>query len=194
MPSRDDREFTHYKRGAHNEYARTADAAEKAWEQVTRQRWRALALVIKAKLEAVTSGISTFEAEFLANTMLPDGRTVGDVVTAWFMWPLYLVYALGFLMTWRTAAYVIYADVAGMDALDAVAGIVFGAAFALAWPVVAPCYIAYKHDAVSATPLMLRFLRVPAAERRKQEQLELKGKAAAQARRIDELERELFFR
>lgn len=48
-----------------------------AWEQAARQRWRALALVIKAKLEAVESGIATFENEFLAYMMLPDGQTVG---------------------------------------------------------------------------------------------------------------------
>jgi hypothetical protein len=36
-------------------------------EAATRQRWRALVLVIKAKLEAVEAGISTLESEFLAN-------------------------------------------------------------------------------------------------------------------------------
>lgn len=30
------------------------------WEQACRQAWRALALVVKAKLEAVESGITTF--------------------------------------------------------------------------------------------------------------------------------------
>ncbi len=53
------------------------DAAERAWEQECRSRWRALALVVKAKLEAVESGISTFETEFLAHIVLPDGKTVG---------------------------------------------------------------------------------------------------------------------
>jgi hypothetical protein len=48
--------------------------------QRQRQRWRALVLVVKAKLEAVESGISTFEREFLADLMLPDGSTVGDFV------------------------------------------------------------------------------------------------------------------
>ena len=46
------------------------------WEQVCRQRWRALCLVIKAKLEAVESGITTFEDEFLAHIVMPDGQTV----------------------------------------------------------------------------------------------------------------------
>jgi hypothetical protein len=57
---------------------RTANSAQEAFEQATRQRWRALALVIKAKLEAVESGIATFEEEFLAHIVLPDGQTVGQ--------------------------------------------------------------------------------------------------------------------
>ena len=46
------------------------------WEQACRQRWRCLALAIKAKLEAVESGIATFEDEFMAHILLPDGKTV----------------------------------------------------------------------------------------------------------------------
>lgn len=75
MPSRDDRQFTHHSKGA-----RTQDAALREWEQACRQRWRALALVIKAKLEAVSAGISIFEDEFLANIVMHDGRTVSDHV------------------------------------------------------------------------------------------------------------------
>lgn len=51
----------------------TVEAREKAM----RQRWRALALVVKAKLEAVESGITDFESEFLAHILLPNGETVG---------------------------------------------------------------------------------------------------------------------
>lgn len=58
----------------------SADAALKAWEQACRQSWRALALVVKAKLEAVAAGISEFENEFLANIVLPDGGTVAEHV------------------------------------------------------------------------------------------------------------------
>jgi hypothetical protein len=43
-----------------------------------RQRWRALALVIKAKLEAVESGITAFEEEFLPHIVMPTGQTVGE--------------------------------------------------------------------------------------------------------------------
>ena len=52
-------------------------AIEKAWEQACRQKWRALALIIKAKLEAIESGITSFDEEFLAYTLLPNGQTVG---------------------------------------------------------------------------------------------------------------------
>lgn len=71
MPARDERRFTHSSRGA-----RTADVARREWEQACRQIWRAMALVIKAKLEAVQAGIVTFEQEFLAQIVLPDGATV----------------------------------------------------------------------------------------------------------------------
>lgn len=60
---------------------RTPAQAVAAWEQACRQKWRALALCIKAKLEAVESGITTFEAEFLAHIVLPNGRTVHDEVS-----------------------------------------------------------------------------------------------------------------
>lgn len=57
---------------------RKHDAIVKSWEQAQRQRWRALLLVVKAKLEAVDSGITTFQEEFLAHLLLPDGQTVGQ--------------------------------------------------------------------------------------------------------------------
>lgn len=75
MPSRDERIFTHSSRGM-----RSANVALSHWQQACRQRWRALALVIKAKLEAIESGISTFDSEFMANIVLPNGRTVGEDV------------------------------------------------------------------------------------------------------------------
>lgn len=60
--------------------ANTPEKAQQLWEQACRQRWRALVLAIKAKLEAVEVGISTFEQEFLAHVVLPSGDTVGDAV------------------------------------------------------------------------------------------------------------------
>ena len=47
-------------------------------DQIERQRWRALLLVIKAKFEAIESGVSCFDDEFMAHIVLPDGRTIGE--------------------------------------------------------------------------------------------------------------------
>lgn len=74
IPDRNAREFTHTD---HRGMRRSAPEQEKAWEAGCRQRWRALALVIKAKLEAVEAGITTFEDEFLAHITLPGGQSVG---------------------------------------------------------------------------------------------------------------------
>lgn len=57
---------------------RSEKQAYEAWEQACRSRWRALYLIIKAKLEAVDSGISTIEREFFYDIVLPDGKTVGE--------------------------------------------------------------------------------------------------------------------
>ena len=77
MPQRGAREFTHTP--AKN-LRRSPAQAEEAYEQAVRQRWRALALVIKAKLEAVETGIVTFDQEFAMHFMLPNGQTVGEWV------------------------------------------------------------------------------------------------------------------
>ena len=45
-----------------------------------RRRWRALGLVIKAKLEAIETGIADFSDEFLAYTLLPNDLTIGQVL------------------------------------------------------------------------------------------------------------------
>lgn len=71
MPDPKDRAFTHTETGK----LRASNVAEAAWEQACRASWRALALVIKAKLEAVEVGIVVFEDEFLANTV-PPGSSV----------------------------------------------------------------------------------------------------------------------
>ncbi len=57
---------------------RSKAAAETFAEQLERQRWRALALAIKAKLEIVESGITEFDEEFLAHIVLPSKQTVGQ--------------------------------------------------------------------------------------------------------------------
>lgn len=76
MPDHADPEFTRTPTGR----ARAETQVREAYEQAVRQRWRALNLVIKAKLEAVDAGIVTFDAEFLAHIVLPDGRTVSEDV------------------------------------------------------------------------------------------------------------------
>lgn len=48
--------------------------------QEERQRWRALSLVIKSKLEAVHAGIVEFDTEFLGQIIMPNGQTVADLL------------------------------------------------------------------------------------------------------------------
>lgn len=43
-----------------------------------RRRYRALLLVLKAKLEAVASQIVTFDTEFLAHIVVENNTTIGD--------------------------------------------------------------------------------------------------------------------
>jgi hypothetical protein len=57
---------------------RSLPAMDAAYDQAVRQRWRALALCIKAKLEAVESGIETFEDAFMAHIVLPNGLTMSE--------------------------------------------------------------------------------------------------------------------
>lgn len=76
LPDRDEKQFQRDGRGSMRSPAKRLEA----WEQAYRTRWRALALVIKAKLEAVQSGITTFEDEFLAHIVMPDGQTVAKHV------------------------------------------------------------------------------------------------------------------
>jgi len=54
---------------------------EEQYAAAARQKWRALVLVIKAKLEAVSSQITTFEDEFMAHIVMPNDRTVAEIVT-----------------------------------------------------------------------------------------------------------------
>ena len=79
LPDRSAREFTHTRH--ENNWAQQQLSSEKAaerYEQGVRQRWRALALCIKAKLEAVESGIETFEEAFMAHIVLPNGQTMAE--------------------------------------------------------------------------------------------------------------------
>lgn len=62
------------------QHARTPQQVDAAIAQADRQRWRALHLVVRAKLEAVEANISTFEQEFLAYIVLPNGASIGDIL------------------------------------------------------------------------------------------------------------------
>ena len=52
--------------------------SQQAYDKEVRRRWRALLLVIKAKLEAVESGVESFEEAFMAQLVLPDGQTMTE--------------------------------------------------------------------------------------------------------------------
>ena len=89
LPGRNETRFTHHQRivfGARRE--RATNVGDRLWEQACRQKWRALTLLVKAKLEAVDSKISTFENEFLGNIVLPDGSTVYEATRG----PLQIAY------------------------------------------------------------------------------------------------------
>ena len=73
LPDPDSREFTHTPSQGHR---REIGKQQVLWEQACRSKWRALVLVVKAKLEAIEAGISTFDEEFLAHLLTADGRTV----------------------------------------------------------------------------------------------------------------------
>lgn len=53
------------------------------WEQACRERWRGLLLLVRAKLEIVSLGLSTIEKEFLADLLLPNGETAHQTVGAY---------------------------------------------------------------------------------------------------------------
>lgn len=78
LPTRDDERFTYMMAYGRHKTLRSPDAAAHAWTQACRERWRALHLCIKAKLESIEQGIETFDDAFLAHIQTPDGETVGD--------------------------------------------------------------------------------------------------------------------
>lgn len=78
LPDKEDKKFW-YTPERRNK--RTKEQAYAAWEQACRAKWRALYLIIKAKLEADESGISTIEREFFYDIVLPDGNTVGEFLS-----------------------------------------------------------------------------------------------------------------
>lgn len=81
LPARNERRFT-YGRGHRQWTPRTTEGAADAWEQACRSLWRSLVLTVKAKLEACHVGISTVEREFMADLVMPDGRTLTETLGA----------------------------------------------------------------------------------------------------------------
>lgn len=73
-PSLSDTIVTHHPSGKprRREYHGDAIAAEH------RRRWRALLMIVKAKLELIANEDSSFDDEFLSRVMLSDGSTVGE--------------------------------------------------------------------------------------------------------------------
>jgi hypothetical protein len=62
-------------------YSRTQRQQQQAYEQADRARWRALYLVVRAKVEAVNAGIAVFEEEFMAFIVVPGrNQTVGEIL------------------------------------------------------------------------------------------------------------------
>jgi hypothetical protein len=62
-------------------YGRTSRQQQQAFEQADRQRWRALYLVIRAKVESIEAGLAIFEEEFLAFIVVPGrNETLGEIL------------------------------------------------------------------------------------------------------------------
>jgi hypothetical protein len=75
LPAKAEKRFTH-KEVRGQLQRRTEQQQQREWEQEIRQRWRALLLGIKGKLESVECGISTVEKEFLAFIVMPNDQTL----------------------------------------------------------------------------------------------------------------------
>lgn len=73
LPMPDPEDFLRDGRGR----IRAKAAQQAAYDQEIRRLWRCLLLIIKAKLEAVKSGARTVDEEFLADTVMGNGETVG---------------------------------------------------------------------------------------------------------------------
>ena len=74
---------------AHNRHVRFTVATANSTAVQERERWRALLLLVKAKLVAVDAKITTFEEAFVGDIVLPEtGKTVWESVRE----PLKLAY------------------------------------------------------------------------------------------------------
>jgi hypothetical protein len=76
LPSPKEKRFVEDSRG----YDRADHVARRHWEGACRQQWRALRLLILAKLEAIESGIKTVDEEFLPYIVVKGDTTVADLL------------------------------------------------------------------------------------------------------------------
>ena len=65
---------------AHKRMVKFRVATAGVSDKELRRLWRCLVLVIKSKLEAVATGIVTFEEEFLGHIVMPDGETIASKI------------------------------------------------------------------------------------------------------------------
>lgn len=77
LPDKSDKKFIVY--GQYGNRRRTPEQAYKAWEQACREKWRALYLSIKAKLYSIETGIEQFDSAFMAQIVMPNGRTMEEL-------------------------------------------------------------------------------------------------------------------
>lgn len=75
MPDPNSAEFTHT---ASKRLARDQVSRDREYEKACRQRWRAVCLMLKAKLEAIDIGVSSLDAEFMPYVVLPGGQTLSE--------------------------------------------------------------------------------------------------------------------
>jgi hypothetical protein len=65
----------------HNRHVRLSVATDNKTAQDEREQWRAMLLLVKAKLVAVDAKIATFEQAFVGDIVLPEtGKTVWESV------------------------------------------------------------------------------------------------------------------
>lgn len=74
------RELEEFRYTAEKRLLRSDKQALQHQEQDRRSRWRALFLAIKAKFESIDRQIETFDQAFLSHVVMPDGRTISDMV------------------------------------------------------------------------------------------------------------------
>ena len=81
MPDRNAQEFMMgVHPHSHKPMKLTPDNAALKYKQAAKERWRALVLCIKAKLESVESRIETFEEAFMPHIVMANGRTIGETL------------------------------------------------------------------------------------------------------------------